>query len=143
MATTPTPVALRPRPVMTKDTAFFWEAARQHRLVIQRCTRCGRLRHPPMPSCPHCLSLEWDTVDACGRGMLTTYTVLHRPLAPPFTGPQLIGVITLEEGTKLVAGLVGVERNRVAIGMPLQVEFLDCDPELTLPVFRPAVEIEQ
>lgn len=131
---------LRPRPVMTKDTSFFWEAAAEGRLVIQRCKACRRLRHPPMPACPHCRSLEWDTIDSEGRGTLVTFTVVHRPVVPPFKAPYVVGVVALAEGTRLVAELVGVEAPQVSIGMPLVVDFLRDGDSLTLPVFRPAAE---
>ena len=76
------PAALRPRPAINLDNAFWFEAAREHRLVIQRCASCGRLRHPPGPQCPECQSFEWDTVDAAGRRHAPQ---LHRrpPPAPP------------------------------------------------------------
>ena len=42
---------LRPRPALTQDNAFWFEGARQHRLLIQRCKECRTLRHPPRPMC--------------------------------------------------------------------------------------------
>ncbi len=53
----------RPHPALTQDNAFWFEGARAHHLLIQRCTSCGTLRHPPLPACANCGSLEWDTVD--------------------------------------------------------------------------------
>ena len=38
---------------------------------------------------------------------------------------------------RLIAGLVGVERDQLQIGQPLQVEFQTFDDQLTLPMFRP------
>jgi uncharacterized protein len=130
-------VGLRPRPVVTRDTAFFFEAARQHRLLIQRCERCGRLQHPPSAACPHCGSLELGTTEASGHGQLFSYTVVHAPKAPGFTLPQLVGLVELEEGTRLVAELVDVEPEQAEIGMALELDFLELDPDLTLPAFRP------
>jgi uncharacterized protein len=128
----------RPFPVVTRDTEFFWEAARDHRLAIQHCVSCGGLRHPPMPACPTCQSLQWDTVVASGRGTLFSFTVIHR--APePFVVPFVVGVIALEEGTRLVAELVDVAPDDVSIGMPLSLDFLDVAPGLSLPVFRAVV----
>jgi uncharacterized OB-fold protein len=46
-------------------------------------------------------------------------------------------VVELEEGTRLVADLIGIEPDAVAIGMPVTVEFVAVDDELTLPMFRP------
>src|SRR5215831_6873149 len=42
------------RPVVSPDTAFFWEGTARHELRIQRCGGCGTLRHPPGPMCPVC-----------------------------------------------------------------------------------------
>jgi uncharacterized OB-fold protein len=135
--------ALRPRPVKTRDTQFWWDALKEHRLVIQHCTNCGQLRHPPTPSCPNCWSLLWDTVEASGKASLFTYTVVHKPLVPAFDKPNTVAVVQLEEGTKLVTEIEGIANEDLEIGMPLKLGFLDCDPELTLPVFGPAKESER
>jgi uncharacterized protein len=131
--------ALRPRPVVTPDTAFYWAGAREHVLLIQRCTGCSELRHPPTPMCPHCGSLGWDTVTASGSGSLLSYTVVHAPSVAPFQVPYVVGLIQLAEGTRVVAELTEVIPADVAIGMPLTLDFIEPDPDLTLPVFRPAV----
>ena len=64
--------------------------------------------------------------------------IYHR-VAPEWPGNAAavaIGLIELEEGVRLVAGLVGVKREELSIGMPLQLEFKTFDGELTLPLFR-------
>ena len=129
---------LRPRPGLTQDNAFWFEGARQHRLLIQRCKQCGTLRHPPRPMCSECRSYEWDVVDASGRGTVYSFVVNHYPQVPAFDYPLAIGLIELEEGTRLVANVIGVERADVRVGMPVEVEWVDHDPDLTLPAFRPA-----
>ncbi|MDE3087579.1 MAG: MaoC family dehydratase N-terminal domain-containing protein, partial [Acidobacteriota bacterium] len=112
----------RPRPAVTADSAFFFEGARQGKLLIQRCGSCGRLRHPPAPSCRFCRSLDWDTVEASGRATLYSYVVVHHPQIPSFAYPLLVGLAELEEGTRLVADLDGVAPGEVRIGMPLVVD---------------------
>lgn len=42
----PPRAAARPRPVVNRDNAGFWDGVRQHRLLIQRCTACATLRLP-------------------------------------------------------------------------------------------------
>jgi len=128
----------RPRPSITEDNAFFFEGAKQHRLLIQQCASCGRLRHPPEPRCAACGSYEWHAKEASGRGTVYSYVVNHYPQVPAFDYPLPIGLIELEEGTRLVADLVGVDPDAVRIGMPVEVEWLDLDPDLTLPAFKPA-----
>ncbi|HYF44946.1 MAG TPA: bifunctional MaoC family dehydratase N-terminal/OB-fold nucleic acid binding domain-containing protein [Acidimicrobiales bacterium] len=128
----------RPRPAITHDNAFWFEGAKRHELLIQRCSACGTLRHPPEPMCPACQSPEWDTVEASGRGTVYSYVVAHYPQIPAFDYPLPIGLVELEEGTRLVADLVGVEPGDVHVGMPVEVEFADHDDDLTLPQFRPS-----
>lgn len=135
----PKPKAKRPRPAINQDNAFWFEAAKEHRLVIQRCATCESLRHPPGPCCPVCGSFEWDTVESTGEGTVYSYVVAHHPRHPAFDYPLLIAVIELPEGTRLTANLTGVAPEDVEIGMPVSLEWLDADPDLTLPVFRPAV----
>jgi acyl dehydratase/ribosomal protein S27AE len=63
----------RPRPALTQDNRFFFEGAKQHKLLIQRCTNCGMLRHPPRPACANCRSFEWEAITASGRGTIYSY----------------------------------------------------------------------
>ncbi|MFI6517635.1 bifunctional MaoC family dehydratase N-terminal/OB-fold nucleic acid binding domain-containing protein [Spirillospora sp. NPDC050679] len=135
----PEPKALRPRPALNSDNAFWFEAAREHRLVIQRCTACESLRHPPGPCCPQCGSFDWDTVESAGRGHLYSYVVNHHPRHPAFDHPHLVAVVELAEGTRLIAGLTGLDPAEAEIGMPVVLDWVDADPDLTLPAFRPAV----
>jgi uncharacterized protein len=125
----------RPRPALTQDNAFWFESARAHKLLIQHCTSCGTLRHPPLPACGVCGSLEWDTVESSGRGTIYSFVVVHYPQVPSFEYPLPIGLIELEEGTRLVANLDGFALDAIAIGMPVQATFVDFDDELSLPVF--------
>ena len=120
----------RPRPAITQDNAFWFEGARAHRLLIQRCTSCGTLRHPPLPACARCGSLEWDTVESSGRGTLYSYVVVHYPQVAAFEYPLPIGLVELEEGTRVVANLGGVEPEAIEVGMELRAEFVDHDEEL-------------
>jgi 3-oxo-4,17-pregnadiene-20-carboxyl-CoA hydratase alpha subunit len=131
---------LRPRPALTQDNAFWFEGARQHRLLIQRCKHCGTLRHPPRPMCSECRSYEWDVVDATGRGTVYSFVVNHYPQVPAFDYPLAVGLIELEEGTRLVANVIGVEPGEIQVGMRVEVEWVDHDPDLSLPAFRPVRE---
>ncbi|MCW7986087.1 hypothetical protein XF35_12500 [Streptomyces platensis subsp. clarensis] len=78
----------RPRPVINRDNAGFWEGVRGHRLLIQHCTGCRTLRFPWLPGCNACGSPEWDTVEASGAGTVFSYVVMHHPPFPAFTVPD-------------------------------------------------------
>jgi uncharacterized protein len=127
--------ALRPRPAISEDTAFFWEGAKRGELLIQRCASCGVLRHPPGPACPACDSFEWDTVASTGRGTVHSFVVYHYPVIPPFEAPYVVVLVDLEEGVRLVSNLIEIAPEDVEIGMPVEVRFVDVDEDLTLPMF--------
>ncbi|MCZ7459332.1 bifunctional MaoC family dehydratase N-terminal/OB-fold nucleic acid binding domain-containing protein [Streptomyces sp. WMMC940] len=141
----------RPRPVVNRDNAGFWEGVARHRLLIQRCASCARPRFPWLPGCGVCGSAEWDAVEADGAGTVYSYVVMHHPRFPAFGGPDgvsregpdpdgpgpyAVGLIELAEGVRMVSNVIGVPYDKVRIGMPVRLEFMRADEELQLPVFR-------
>jgi uncharacterized protein len=128
---------MRPRPGVHRDNRFFWEGVRRGELLIQRCAECGRLRHPPSPMCPACRSLAADAVKSSGRGTVYSYCRPHEPRLPGFDPGYVVALVELAEGVRLVSNLVGIDPAAVDIGLPVEVEFVAVDPELTLPMFRP------
>jgi 3-oxo-4,17-pregnadiene-20-carboxyl-CoA hydratase alpha subunit len=136
----PSRPAKRPRPATSKDTEFFWEGAARGELLIQRCSSCGTLRHPPRPACGACRSFDWDTVRASGRGEVYSHVTVHHPVVPPFEAPYDVALIQLDEGVRLVSNVIGVAPEDVRIGMPVEVVFQGVDEELTLPLFRPRAD---
>jgi hypothetical protein len=87
--------------------------------------------------CIECHSFGWDTVEASGKAKLYSFVIMHYPEVPPFDHPNPIGLIELDEGVRLIAGLVGVNREDIKIGQRLQVEFHRFDDQQTLPQFQP------
>ncbi|MEU7500568.1 bifunctional MaoC family dehydratase N-terminal/OB-fold nucleic acid binding domain-containing protein [Streptomyces griseofuscus] len=135
-APAPAPSPRRPRPVVNRDNAGFWRGVAEHRLLIQRCTGCGTLRHPWLPGCNACGGPDWDTVEASGEGTVHSYVVMHHPPFPAFDPPYAVVLVQLAEGVRMVSNVVGVPYDKVRIGMPVRLEFAAYDDELTLPVFR-------
>ncbi|MER7690618.1 bifunctional MaoC family dehydratase N-terminal/OB-fold nucleic acid binding domain-containing protein [Streptomyces sp. NPDC097610] len=132
--------AARPRPVVNRDNAGFWEGVGRHELLIQRCGGCGTLRFPWLPGCGACGSPEWDTVEASGDGTVFSYVVMHHPPFPAFDPPYAVGLIELAEGVRIVSNVIGVPYDKVRIGMPVRLRFERYDEELVLPVFRAGAE---
>ena len=130
------PTGRRPRPAVNDDTRFFWEGAKHGELLIQRCTSCKALRHPPRTMCGECGSLDWDTVRSTGRGEIFSYVVVHHPPVPGFDMPYVVALVELEEGTRMVSSVTGADPADVAIGMPVDLDFLEVDADFTLPVFK-------
>ncbi|RFU82898.1 hypothetical protein DY218_30655 [Streptomyces triticagri] len=132
------PAARRPRPVINRDNAGFWDGVRKDELLIQRCTQCATLRLPWLPGCNVCGAATWDTVRASGGGTVFSYVVMHHPPFPAFDPPYAVGLIELAEGVRLVSNVVGVLPDQVRIGAPVRLEFQQMEDDLRLPVFRMA-----
>jgi uncharacterized OB-fold protein/acyl dehydratase len=129
----------RLRPPLGHDNQWWWEGIDRGELLIQKCAKCGTLRHPPRPMCPECQSIEWTGQKASGRGTgLQLHRCLHYPKFPGYEFPLVCGLIELEEGTRVVTNIEGCETSQVKIGMPVALSIEKVDDDLTLPVFRPA-----
>jgi uncharacterized OB-fold protein len=124
------------RPVVNRDTAFFWEGTAAGELRVQRCGACHALRHPPGPMCPRCGATDPSYVVAGGRGDVHSYVVHHHPPVPGREPPFVVALVELEEGVR-VLGELQTDPERVRIGMPVEVVFDRIDDELTLPAWRP------
>lgn len=140
--------------VPDNDSEFggYFEAARQHRLVVKKCAACGLLRFPPGAGCPWCTSLDWTWQQVSGKGAIYSYEIVAHAIQPGFRDltpyPVVIveldeqrGVPTPQDGLRLIANLVDdqfhpeAEAN-VAIGKRVDAVFQDLSPELSLPQFR-------
>jgi uncharacterized OB-fold protein len=130
----------KPLPDPNPVTAPFWEAARDHRLILQRSRKTGRYVFYPRAVSPFGAgdTLEW--VPASGRGTVYSFTVARRPTAPQWSAdtPYVIAVIELEEGVRMTANLVDCDPGAVRVGMPVEVTFADVTPGVTLVQWRPA-----
>ncbi|MEX2480678.1 MAG: OB-fold domain-containing protein [Gammaproteobacteria bacterium] len=122
------------------DDDYFWAGTRAGRLLLQKCSACGRLRHPPVPMCAACHSLRWAPHAACGRGTVHTWIISRHP-SEPQAAPRLVAVIELEEGVRLVSNLTHIVPAEVRIDMPVELCFAEQDGRV-LPQFRPARPFE-
>ena len=125
-----------PRPAITRDSEFFWEGLKEHRLLVRRCARCRHLHHPPGPMCPQCHALEWEAQPLSGRGTVHSYVIVHQPQLPGFSYPLPVALVELQEGVRLVGNLPGLQPHEVRIGLPVQVEYVEVEPGYVLYAFR-------
>lgn len=133
-----TPAIPRPLPELEGDLAPFLAAAREHRLVVQRCVACGALRFPPRELCSRCLATEATWVDVSGRGEIFSFNVMHQVYHPAFASevPYAVVVVKLAEGPKITSNLVDCPVDRIRIGMSVEVVFEKVSADVTLPKFR-------
>jgi uncharacterized OB-fold protein len=128
------------RPMVNRDSQFFWDGARAGELRIQTCNACGELRFPPGPACPDCGALDRGHVVASGRGTVFSYVVHRHPPVPGKELPIVIALIDLDEGVRMVGEVVDAVsdsgEDEIEIGMALRVDFRKIDDELSLPIWR-------
>lgn len=130
-----TGVPVAPRPNADQDSAVFWDGVADGQLLLQRCSDCGELRHPPGPMCPNCRSLAWTTIPASGDGMVFSRIVVHYPELGGFRYPYVVALLELAEGVRMVANIRDAAPEDVSIGAPVALFFED-HGEFRLPQFR-------
>jgi uncharacterized OB-fold protein len=124
----PSPAAPAPEspllPLVTPDTAFFWDGTAVGELRIQRCAACGALRHPPGPMCPACgEASDGGYTVAAGTGEVFSYVVHHHPPVPGKRLPMVVALVQLPEGVRILGEMPGVRPDQVRIGLPVRVTF--------------------
>lgn len=120
------------RPVADRDSAPWWQALAEHRLLLQRCESCGLLRWAPRAMCNGCGAFSWTWQEASGRGTVTSWTVSHRAFQPGRAAPYAVLLVRLAEGADLVmpGGWAGTHDDaRLRVGLPVAAEYLDLPSE--------------
>lgn len=130
----------KPAPPVTYWTERYWQAAREGKLMIQRCRDCRKNIFYPRMVCPSCFSDRMEWVESPGRGKVYSYTVVLNNAPSAFIDdmPFVIAIVRLEEGVQMLTSIVGCDPDRVYCEMPVQVTFEKLNEEITLPKFKPA-----
>ena len=128
-----------PLPRPTRLSRPHWEGCREGVLRVQRCRACGQFVFIPQPICTRCQADALDWVASSGRGVVYSYTVVHRPPRPAFAAPYVVAIVELEEGWHMLSNLVDVAPDAVHVGMPVAVRFRAMSDAITLPYFGPDV----
>ena len=115
----------------------FFEAAKERRLVIQRCTSCSAFQHPPRDACSTCRSFELEWSEVPGTGTIYTYTIVRHPIGPlrDYVPYNVVTVLLDEAPVRLVSNVVDADPSAVEIGRAVTVVFEDF-PTMSLPRFR-------
>lgn len=114
-----------------RDTAPFFAAVREGRLIYRGCNGCGRGYHPPMPSCSHCGSTDTVWREASGKGSLFSSTIARRQMHPAYPVPYTIVVVALDDAPDVrLIGRIDDEAE-LAIGTPMIATF---PPPVGLPL---------
>jgi len=120
----------RPLPRRTPTSAPYFDAAREGRLILQKCPRDGFFFYP-RSACPDCLGEDWSWAEVSGRGTIYSYTVDRMGLDPAQRSqvPLVVAIVELEEGPRMTSNIVGSSPDEIEIGQRVQVTFEDLGPE--------------
>ncbi|PTD93508.1 transcriptional regulator [archaeon SCG-AAA382B04] len=105
----------------------FWRKINnRYNLMGTKCENCGQTYFPPRNICPNCRRegeiVEHSFEDEIGE--LITYTIIRSAAEDhEKETPYILGIIELEENTRLTSQIVNCEIEDVEIGMKLKPVF--------------------
>ena len=121
-------------------TQPFWDAANEGRLVIQNCSACDRLQHPPTPTCSQCGSGDLEWKEMSGRGTIYNYGVVFDCPVRLLQEDQAfnVAVIMLDEdpGIQMYSHLPGTPTDEVPVGGRVEVVFEATEKNKKVPEWR-------
>lgn len=120
-------------PEVTVESKPYWDAATEGKLLVKKCTACGKSHHYPRAMCPFCYSDKTEWTTASGKGTVYSYSVMYNGPAP-----YALAYVTLAEGPTMMTNIVDCEFDKLKIGMPVKVVFRPTTDGPALPMFVPA-----
>lgn len=126
-----------PRPISDPDhcTLEWWNATREGRFLVQRCTSCGHRQHYPRNICTACGGTDLTYEEASGRATVYSHTTVRRAPHPAFTPPYVVALVRLEEGPLLLTNIVGEAPEAVRCDQPVRLVWEDLPDGRKLPMF--------
>jgi uncharacterized OB-fold protein len=132
-----------PRPTPDGLDQPYWEAARRHELVAQRCRKCRSWQWGPEWICHRCLGFDLAFERVPGRGRIYSWERAWHPVHPALREavPYVAVLVELPEagGIRMLGNLAGDARAPVEIGAAVEPQFedhADADPAFTLVQWR-------
>ena len=129
------------------NAASFYAYLKEGHLTGVRCQACGKLSAEARPMCQICHSRDVEWFSFSGRGQLSAFTCIS--VVPNAMGekgfgrnnPYCSGIVTLEEGPRISALILGVDAanpQNITTGMALTLQVEDQDSERPTLAFVPA-----
>jgi uncharacterized OB-fold protein len=114
----------RPAPTADHDSAPYWQALLDGKLLVQKCTECGDYQLYPRDRCLACRG-PVTFVEASGRGTIYSFTVIRQNYARPFRDwiPYVVALVELEEGPRLMTNVIDCDPEAVQVGAAVEATF--------------------
>lgn len=131
----------KPLPDITDQTRPFWAAAREGRLVMQKCKKCGISNFHPKPWCIECGCRELAWTQTLPLGTVYSHTVSNTVAmnSPAWEEdlPVILCLIDVDGGARMYAQVTHCRPEDIHIGMRVHVHFEEINAEISIPKFRP------
>jgi uncharacterized OB-fold protein len=116
--------AVKPGPLLDMWWTPFWQAAREGRLVVQKCNKVGKLFFPPMPVSPYSRKPDWKWVEVKEGFSVLSFVKMHQRYFEGFAKeiPYVIAQIALGPDAMMISNVVGDVTN-LRIGDRLKLTF--------------------
>lgn len=123
---------LPPAPQPNAETAAFWAAANEDRLLLKRCLHTAKAFHPPRTHSPFTGLTQTEWIEASGTGTVYSFSVSERQ-----GSPHCIAYITLAEGPTVLSRVIDCDLSALRIGQAVRVVFVPSASGQKVPMFTP------
>lgn len=126
-------------PITSVETAEYWAATAEGRLLLKRCNSCGTVIWYPRAVCPDCHSTDTSWFEASGQGEIYSWTVSRRGDGPwKDAAPYVIAYVQLDEGPRVMTNIVDADLESLEVGQRVTAVWHDTGEGNALLRFRPA-----
>jgi len=114
----------------------FWEGTRNRKLLLQWCMQCQVFQWYPRAICISCAgdTLQWRP--ASGKGIVDSWTRVHRPPSEGFVPPYVIARVLLDENVLMLTRLVGELGDNPSCDAEVTLKWQELSDGRALPVFE-------
>ena len=121
-----------PAPPVNVEYEEFWSKANNGKLLLPRCMDTNQFFWYPRKISPFTLSANVEWVEAAGKGVIYTFSVMRR------ANPQyVIAYVRLVEGVTMMTNIVECDPDSLEIGQPVELLMQEAENGQKIPVFRP------
>lgn len=100
----------------------FYDYLNNGKLMGTVCEKCGFHALPPRSVCPKCGGSSSKWFESGGEGVLETFTVMYvLPTCLADQGSCIVGIVRLKEGPAVTGRIVGIDAEKIKIGMNLKL----------------------
>jgi len=121
-----------PAPPVNVEYEEFWSQANNGKLLLPRCMDTNQFFWYPRKISPFTLSANVEWVEAAGKGVIYTFSVMRR------ADPQyVIAYVRLVEGITMMTNIVECDPDSLEVGQPVELLMKEAENGQKVPVFRP------